>query len=89
MIFGNVKGRKVLAFQGRFHLYEGYKVEEVVFGVRVAGLLGVKNLIVTNAAGGISQFLSPGDLMVIKTISIFLVKIQQLVRMLSILVKDF
>ncbi|ABP67893.1 inosine guanosine and xanthosine phosphorylase family [Caldicellulosiruptor saccharolyticus DSM 8903] len=66
LIFGNVKGRKVLAFQGRFHLYEGYKVEEVVFGVRVAGLLGVKNLIVTNAAGGISQFLSPGDLMVIK-----------------------
>ncbi len=66
LVFGRVKGREVLAFQGRFHLYEGYKVEEVVFGVRAAGLLGVKNLIVTNAAGGISPLLSPGDLMVIK-----------------------
>uniref|UniRef100_A0A7C5Z655 Purine nucleoside phosphorylase n=1 Tax=Caldicellulosiruptor owensensis TaxID=55205 RepID=A0A7C5Z655_9FIRM len=66
LVFGKVKGREVLAFQGRFHLYEGYKIEEVVFGVRAAGLLGVKNLIVTNAAGGISPLLSPGDLMVIK-----------------------
>ncbi|WAM34614.1 purine-nucleoside phosphorylase [Caldicellulosiruptor morganii] len=66
LVFGEVKGRKILAFQGRFHLYEGYKVHEVVFGVRAAGLLGIKSLIVTNAAGGISQFLSPGDLMVIK-----------------------
>lgn len=66
LIFGKINERFILAFQGRFHLYEGYSISEVVFGVRVAGLLGVKNLIVTNAAGGISQFLKPGDLMVIK-----------------------
>lgn len=66
LVFGRVSERTVAVMQGRFHLYEGYPVEKVVFGVRVMGLLGIKVLIVTNAAGGISEKLSPGDLMVIK-----------------------
>jgi len=66
LVFGYVKDRFIVVFQGRFHLYEGYTVNDVVFGIRTIGLLGVKNLIVTNAAGGISHLLKPGDLMVIK-----------------------
>ena len=52
--------------QGRFHIYEGYSIGEVVFGVRVLGLLGIDTLFVTNAAGGINKSLQPGDLMVIR-----------------------
>ena len=51
--------------QGR-HLYEGHPVSKVVSGVRVMGLLGIKTLFVTNAAGGINKKFRPGDLMVIK-----------------------
>lgn len=66
LVFGRIKGRNLAVMQGRFHLYEGYPIEKVVFGVRVLGLLGIRVLIVTNAAGGISANLGPGDLMVIK-----------------------
>jgi len=66
LIFGNINGKNVAMMQGRFHLYEGYPVNKVVFGVRVLGLLGIKTLIVSNAAGGINENLQPGDLMVIK-----------------------
>ncbi|MDN5331794.1 MAG: purine-nucleoside phosphorylase [Tepidanaerobacteraceae bacterium] len=66
LVFGQINGRNLAVMQGRFHLYEGYPIEKVVFGVRVLGLLGIRALIVTNAAGGISENLSPGDLMVIK-----------------------
>ncbi|SHM81967.1 purine-nucleoside phosphorylase [Caldanaerovirga acetigignens] len=66
LVFGRVKGRNLAVMQGRFHLYEGYPIEKVVFGVRVLGLLGIKVLIVTNAAGGINESFCPGDLMVIK-----------------------
>lgn len=66
LVFGRAGGRKVAVMQGRFHLYEGYPIQKVVFGTRVLGLLGIKALIVTNAAGGINENFSPGDLMVIK-----------------------
>lgn len=66
LVFGKVYGKKVAVMQGRFHLYEGYPVERVVFGVRTLGLLGAKVMVITNAAGGISENLRPGDLMVIK-----------------------
>ena len=52
--------------QGRFHYYEGYHIDEVVFPIRVLKLLGVETLIITNAAGGINQMLEKGDLMIIK-----------------------
>ena len=52
--------------QGRFHYYEGYSMEEVTYPVRVMKLLGVKNLIVSNAAGGINPNFKIGDLMLIR-----------------------
>ena len=51
--------------QGRFHAYEGYDLKEVTLPVRVMALLGVKTLIVTNAAGGVNLAFHPGDLMLI------------------------
>ncbi|TVR71933.1 MAG: purine-nucleoside phosphorylase [Spirochaetaceae bacterium] len=57
--------RPVVIMQGRFHYYEGYTMEEVVFPVRVMKLLGVETLLVTNAAGGVNTGFAPGDLMVI------------------------
>jgi purine-nucleoside phosphorylase len=54
-----------VALQGRVHLYEGYSIAEVAFPVRVLGALGIRRLIVTNAAGGINAAFRPGDLMLI------------------------
>ncbi|HHX50698.1 MAG TPA: purine-nucleoside phosphorylase [Clostridia bacterium] len=66
LVAGYLAEKKVLALQGRFHYYEGYTLEEVTYPVRVLGWLGVKHLIVTNAAGGIQDGLNPGDLMLIE-----------------------
>ena len=65
LIFGTVAGRKVVAMQGRFHYYEGYAMKQVTFPVRVMALLGIKNLFVSNAAGGINTSFCVGDLMII------------------------
>jgi len=65
LVIGNVEGLPVIAMQGRVHYYEGYTLEEVTFPIRVFKLLGIKNLILTNAAGGIDVQLSQGALMVI------------------------
>ncbi len=64
-VVGDLEGRKVIAMQGRFHYYEGYTMSEVTFPVRVMAALGVKNLLVTNAAGGVNTAYIPGDLMLI------------------------
>lgn len=56
----------MLAMQGRFHYYEGYTMQQVTFPVRVMKLLGVKNLLVSNAAGGINTSFKVGDLMIIR-----------------------
>ncbi|PKM80116.1 MAG: purine-nucleoside phosphorylase [Firmicutes bacterium HGW-Firmicutes-14] len=66
LVFGQLAGKRVVLMQGRFHYYEGYTMEQVVFPVRVMSRLGVRTLIVTNAAGGINQDFSPGDLMLIR-----------------------
>ena len=66
LVFGTLRGRKVAFMQGRFHYYEGWKMEDVVFPVWVFKALGVEKLIVTNAAGGVNTSFRPGDLMLIK-----------------------
>lgn len=71
-IFGVLEGKAVVAMQGRFHLYEGYGTDDVTLPVRVFQLLGVKSLIVTNAAGAINLQYQVGDFMIIKDhISLF------------------
>ncbi len=64
-IYGTLKGKKVIAMQGRVHYYEGYAMETVVLPIRLMHLLGAKTLILTNAAGGVNLAFSPGDLMLI------------------------
>ena len=66
LIFGELSGKKVVAMAGRFHYYEGYSAEEVVFPVRVMKYLGVQTLLVSNAAGGVNPEYEVGDLMIIK-----------------------
>ncbi|QQK79806.1 purine-nucleoside phosphorylase [Salicibibacter cibi] len=65
-VIGHLKGVPVIAMKGRFHYYEGYPMQKVVLPTRVISALGVKTLIVSNAAGGVNTSYSPGDLMVIK-----------------------
>lgn len=66
LVFGKLGSKYVLAMKGRFHYYEGYDVAQVVFPIRVMKLLGINNLVVTNAAGGINRDFSSGALMLIK-----------------------
>jgi purine-nucleoside phosphorylase len=65
LIYGTLGTKKVLAMQGRFHYYEGYDMKQVTFPVRVMKDLGVKNLIISNAAGGMNENFEIGELMVI------------------------
>jgi purine-nucleoside phosphorylase len=65
LIFGNLGGKQVVAMQGRFHFYEGYTMEKVTFPVRVMKLLGIQNLIVSNASGGVNPSYEVGDLMIL------------------------
>ena len=62
---GTLHGKRVVMMQGRFHYYEGYSMKDVTLPVRVMQKIGVKTLIVTNAAGGVNMGYHPGDLMVI------------------------
>jgi purine-nucleoside phosphorylase len=65
LVVGSLAGRTVAVLSGRAHFYEGHDLQTVVFGTRVLGLLGVKRLILTNAAGGINPRFGQGALMVI------------------------
>lgn len=65
LVIGNLHGRKVVCMQGRFHYYEGYGMDQVVFPVQVMYSLGVRNLLLTNAAGCVNTEWKPGDLMLI------------------------
>jgi purine-nucleoside phosphorylase len=65
LVIGLVAGVPVAVMQGRVHAYEGYSPEEVTFPVRVLGRLGVKTLVLTNAAGGINEGLKQGQLVLI------------------------
>ncbi len=66
LILGSIAGVPVAVMAGRVHAYEGYSMPEVTFPTRVLGLLGVRTLIVTNAAGGISPDYAPGSLVLIE-----------------------
>ncbi|HTB35043.1 MAG TPA: purine-nucleoside phosphorylase [bacterium] len=66
MHFGSLGGKAVVAFQGRFHLYDGYSAQQVSFPVRLMKGLGCTHLVVSNAAGGMNRSYQPGDLMVIE-----------------------
>ncbi|MBS1511578.1 MAG: purine-nucleoside phosphorylase [Bacteroidetes bacterium] len=66
LIFGQLGGKTVVAMAGRFHYYEGYSVQEVVFPIRVMKFLGIETLLVSNAAGGTNTGFKVGDLMAIK-----------------------
>lgn len=65
LIIGKLSGKNILALSGRFHYYEGFTLQQVTFPVRVAKFLGVKTLIVSNAAGGMNPLFKAGDLMII------------------------
>jgi purine-nucleoside phosphorylase len=65
LVFGNVEGVDVVAMQGRVHLYEGYSAKDVAFPVRVFARMGVKAVILTNAAGGIKTDFNQGRLVLI------------------------
>lgn len=65
LIFGTLGGKKVVAMQGRFHFYEGYSMQEIVFPVRVMKFLGVKTLCISNACGCVNPMYRKGDIMVI------------------------
>jgi purine-nucleoside phosphorylase len=65
LLFGNLAGKKVVCMAGRFHFYEGYDTEQVVFPIRVMKLLGIKALLLSNAAGGVNPNFKVGDLMII------------------------
>lgn len=65
LILGTLGGKKVLAMQGRFHFYEGYSMQQITFPVRVMKAMGIKSLIVSNAAGGMNPNFKVGELMII------------------------
>lgn len=66
LVFAEIEGKKAVIMQGRYHFYEGYPMSAIVYPIKVMKLLGVKNLIITNAAGATHRGFLPGDLMLIK-----------------------
>lgn len=65
LVFAEINGKKVVMMQGRFHYYEGHPMQKVVLPIKVMKKLGVKTVILTNAAGGVNPAFNPSDLMVI------------------------
>lgn len=65
LVFAEINGKKVVMMQGRFHYYEGHSIQKVVFPIKVMKKLGVKTVMLTNAAGGVNKAFNPSDLMII------------------------
>jgi purine-nucleoside phosphorylase len=66
LIYGVIEGKKVIVMQGRFHVYEGYTLQDVTYPVRIMEKLGIKTLLVSNAAGAINLNFKKGELMLIE-----------------------
>lgn len=66
LIYGKVSGKKVIVMSGRFHVYEGYNLWEVTYGIRTMHQLGIKNVLISNAAGAINLNYKKGDLMLLE-----------------------
>lgn len=66
LVFAEISGKKVVMMQGRYHFYEGHSMDKVVYPIKVMKNLGVKTLIVTNAAGAVNKDFKPTDLMIIE-----------------------
>jgi len=66
LVLGKCGGKKIIAMQGRFHYYEGYSMKEITFPIRVMKMLGIKKLLLSNAAGGINLNFKKGDLVIIE-----------------------
>lgn len=66
LIYGTLAGKSVLIMSGRFHYYEGYSMQEVTLPMRVFGVLGIKNVILSNASGGVNLNFKVGDVMLIR-----------------------
>ena len=66
LIFGTLSGKRVVAMQGRLHYYEGYNMRQITFPVRVLKMLGIKQLLVSNASGALNPEFRKGDLMIIE-----------------------
>jgi len=64
-VYGLLKGRRVLCMQGRFHFYEGYSMQQLTLPIRLMAQMGIRSLILTNAAGGIHREFQPGDFMLL------------------------
>jgi len=66
LIFGKIENKQVVAMQGRFHFYEGYSMQQITFPVRVMKLLGIENLLISNAAGSLNPLFRNRSLMIIE-----------------------
>lgn len=66
LVIGKIMGKPLAVMQGRYHYYEGHSISDVIFPIRSLCKLGIKKLLITNAAGGINPILRPGDLMIIR-----------------------
>jgi purine-nucleoside phosphorylase len=72
LIFGKMNGKLVIVMAGRFHYYEGYTTQQVAYPIRILKMLGVKTLLISNAAGGVNTSFKVGDMMIINDhISLF------------------
>ncbi len=65
IIYGQLSGRNIITLKGRFHYYEGYDLADITYPIRVFYELGIKHIILTNAAGGVNENFKAGDLMII------------------------
>ena len=65
LVFATINGKKVMMMQGRFHYYEGHPMDVVTFPIKIMKKLGIKTVILTNAAGGVNVYFKPSDLMLI------------------------
>ncbi len=72
--FAEYENKKIILFQGRIHFYEGYNINECILPVLISHKLGVKHLLLTNAAGGINKNFVPGDLMLATSLNGILIK---------------